>query len=116
MNDRISLVDLELMTPIGVPDAERAAPQRILATVEIQCDVSHVAKTDDLKGAIDYAVIAQEIRTLAKTPRKTLERLTEDIAQCVLRHKNALGVTVTTKKFILTDAKEVSMTIERRAS
>ncbi len=42
---RISIVDLEVFYRVGVPDAERAQPQRLLLTVEMESDFSAAAKS-----------------------------------------------------------------------
>ena len=54
---------------------------------------------------------AADIRALAKTERKTVEKLAEDIAAAVLRSRPLSSVTV--RKFPLPDAKGVSLTITR---
>ncbi len=41
---QISIVDLEVFYRVGVPDAERAHPQRLLLTVEMDFDFSAAAK------------------------------------------------------------------------
>jgi dihydroneopterin aldolase len=42
---KISIVDLEVFYRVGVPDEERAQPQRLLLTVEMESDFSAAAKT-----------------------------------------------------------------------
>ena len=51
MNSKISIVDLEVFCRVGVPDEERAKPQRLLLTVEMDCDFSKAAKSDSGKSA-----------------------------------------------------------------
>ena len=59
---RISIVDLEVFYRVGVPDAERAQPQRLLLTVEMESDFSAAAKSDSIADTIDYfAVIAAAV-------------------------------------------------------
>ena len=50
---KISIVDLEVFYHVGVPDAERAEPQRLLLTVELESDFSAAAKTDAIADTID---------------------------------------------------------------
>ena len=43
---KISIVDLEVFYRVGVPDEERAKPQRLLLTVEMEFDFSAAAESD----------------------------------------------------------------------
>ena len=58
---RISIVDLEVFYRVGVPDAERAQPQRLLLTVEMEFDFSAAAKTDSIADTIDYFAVSQRL-------------------------------------------------------
>jgi FolB domain-containing protein len=111
--DTIRIVDLELWTRLGVPESERAAPQRVRLTVEFPVDAPAVARIDDLSGSIDYEAVVRSIRALAGTERRTLERFAEDVAARVLREHGARSVRVTVRKFPLPGVREVSLTIER---
>ncbi len=51
---KISIVDLEVFYRVGVPDAERAQPQRLLLTIEMEADFSAAAKSDSITDTIDY--------------------------------------------------------------
>ena len=101
--DSIIISDLEVLTHIGVPEVERKTAQRILDT----------AASDDIKHAIDYAIVAEQIQELAQTERKTIELFTEDIAHMVLTQFKPSSVTITAKKYILPDANHVAVTITR---
>jgi len=58
---QISIVDLEIFYRVGVPDAERAQPQRLLLTVEMESDFSPVAKSDGIADTIDYFAVSQRL-------------------------------------------------------
>ena len=62
--DRIVIRDLELDAHIGVPEAERAQPQRLLVTIEMELDLSVAGRTDSESATTDYAAVAQRIRKL----------------------------------------------------
>lgn len=96
--DSILLKNIELLTRIGVPDAERKTEQRVLVTVEIFHPVQDTATTDDVSMGIDYQLVTEGIVELAKVERKTIERLAEDVATSVLQNakpKGGVKVTVT---------------------
>lgn len=111
--DTILIQDLEVRTHIGVPDKERETEQTLNVSVWIHTDCSAAAQSDDVTDTIDYAVVAKEIESLATTERKTVERLAEDIAQMILRDFKPESVSVSIDKFILPNAKRVSITINR---
>ncbi|MDA1208852.1 MAG: dihydroneopterin aldolase [bacterium] len=118
MSDVITIHDLEIWTHIGVPESERASPQRVLVSVELSLDTKEAGQSDDVTKSIDYADIAKQILELAKTERKTIECLAEDIATSIsTTTSNAQRVTsnvqVTVTKFPLPEAKAVSITIKR---
>lgn len=113
MNDRITIHNLELWTHIGVPDEERTSEQRLLVTIILETDTKPAAEADALEKTIDYDVVAKDVQTLAKTERKTIEKLAEDIATTVVQKYQPTRVHVTVKKYILPNADEVSLTITR---
>lgn len=66
---RISIVDLEVFYQIGVTDEERAKPQRLLITVEMDFDFSNAALSDRLEKTINYFDIAQELLKVRPGPQ-----------------------------------------------
>ncbi len=117
MSDLIRISRLRLETLLGVPDAERAAPQAFLVSVEIGLDHGSVSagRRDNLSQTVDYAAVADALRGVAADrPRKLIEALAEDLADAVLRFRGVAGVVVTLEKFILPDAESVGLRIERR--
>ena len=62
---KISIVDLEVFYRVGVSDAERAAPQRLLLTVAMESDFSAAAKTDSIVDTIDYFAVTQRLLKLS---------------------------------------------------
>ncbi len=58
---RISIVDLEVFYRVGVPEEERAKPQRLLLTVEMEFDFSKAPKSDGIADTIDYFAVAQRL-------------------------------------------------------
>jgi dihydroneopterin aldolase len=83
--DSIYLKGIELLTRIGVPDAERAAPQKLLVDVELFLSVKDAGESDDVTRSIDYKDVTDAVIALGMTERKTVERLAEDIAKMILK-------------------------------
>ena len=113
--DSIVIEELELRTRIGVPEAERANEQRVTLSVELFHDLAPAANTDDVTQSIDYKHVTDDLKTLCKTPRATLERLAEDAAAMILKkYTPSGGVKICARKFVVEGTKSVSITIFRK--
>jgi dihydroneopterin aldolase len=111
---RISIVDLEVFFRVGVPDAERAQPQRLLLTVEMESDFSAAAKSDGIADTIDYFAVSQRLLKFGDGRSwKLIEKLAADIANTILAEFKPAGVTVEVKKFIIPQARHVSVSMKR---
>ena len=114
MNDLILIDELEVFVLLGVPDEERAKPQRILVSLEMQVDVAEAAATDDLAHTVDYYAIVCELREFVKSRSwKLIETLACDVAQLALRHTRVSQVTVELSKFIIPDTRRVAVRVTR---
>lgn len=116
---RIAIVDLEVFLHVGVPDEERANPQRVLLTVEMDFDFTLAARSDRISETIDYFAVGQRLLTFGEGRSwKLLEKLAADVAKLVLSEFNPHRVTVEVKKFPIPQARyvSVSLTRERKGS
>ena len=114
MNSKISIVDLEVFYRVGVPDAERAQPQRLLLTVEMESDFSAAAKSDGIADTIDYFAVSQRLLKFGDGRSwKLIEKLAADIADAVLAEFKPLAVSVVVKKFIIPEARHVAVSLTR---
>ncbi len=112
---RISIVDLEVFYRVGVPDAERAEPQRLLLTVEMDFDCSKAAESDDIADTIDYFAVSQRLLKFGDGRSwKLIEKLAADIADLVLAEFKPQSVTVEVKKFAVPEARHVSVKPARK--
>lgn len=67
--------------------------------IEIQCDLSQAAATDDLNKTINYYEIKEKVSAAVKGCEfKLLESLAETVASLVLNDPLTSGVTVVVKK------------------
>ena len=111
---KISIVDLEVFYRVGVPDAERAQPQRLLLTVEMESEFSAAAKSDSIADTIDYFAVTQRLLKFgAGREWKLVEKLAVDIAEAILSEFRPQSVTVEVKKFIIPQARYVSVTLTK---
>ena len=113
--DKIIINDLEVFYRIGVPEEERATPQRLLISVAMTRDVSAAAATDDLTKTIDYYAVTRRLLGFGEGRSwKLLEKLASDIAGLILAEFKADHVTVEVKKFIISEARHVAVQLSRK--
>ena len=116
MSDIISIVEIEVKSRIGVPEEERAHPQRLLISVELETDVSAAAKADDISRTINYHSVYLGVKKLCGLgERQLIETLAEEIAAMLLEEFETGAVRVEVQKFILLETRHVAVRIERRA-
>lgn len=113
--DTICIRDIEVQFRVGVPEEERARPQRLLISVEMDLDFRVAVASDDLAKTVNYFEVYQSITQMgADREWKLIETLAEEIAQLVLRHALVQAVRVEVKKFILPRTRDVSVRLERQ--
>ena len=114
MSDRIVIREMEIQCQIGVPDEERAEPQTLRVTIEMEVDITPAARADDIDQTVDYYSVYKKVHTLsAARPRRLVETLAEEIAQMVLGEFPTNTVRVRIDKFILPNTRAVSVDIQR---
>ena len=112
---KITIVDLEVFYHVGVPDEERAKPQRLLLTVDMGFDFSAAVKTDGIVNTIDYFTVSQRLLKFGEGRSwKLIEKLAAEIADMVLSEFKPESVTVEVKKFPIPQARYVSVSLTRK--
>jgi dihydroneopterin aldolase len=107
---QIRIVDLEVFYNVGVPDEERAQPQRLLICVEMEVDFSAAAASDRLNHTIDYYSVCQELLNYGKGRSwRLIEKTAANLADFIMVRFKPRGVTIEVKKFIIPQAKYVSV-------
>lgn len=110
----ISIVDLEVHYQVGVPDEERAKPQRLLLTVEMEFDFSAAARSDSIQDTINYFSVSQELLRFGENRSwKLIETLSSEIADRILVQYQPLSVKVEVKKFVIPQARFVAVSLTR---
>jgi 7,8-dihydroneopterin aldolase/epimerase/oxygenase len=116
-SDRIHIEQLEISARIGVPEEERAAPQRL--TVSISFWPYHEAGdlADKIENAINYSSVIEEVKNFARDQSVNLiETLADRLAMHLLKHFRMQKITIELRKFPFKDANYVSVTVTRTAS
>jgi len=112
---KISIVDLEVFYRVGVPEAERVNPQRLLLTVEMEFDFSAAAKSDNVRDTIDYFAVSQRLLKFGEGRSwKLIEKLAADVADTILSEFKPQSVTVEVKKFPIPEARCVSVVVSSK--
>ena len=112
--DTIVIKDLAVLCRVGVPDEERSKPQRLLITVEIGGDFSRAGASDNIEHTINYFDVSRRVIALCQEQAyRLIEKLAEDLARMVLNEFGAKTAAIEVKKFILSDARYVSVRLSR---
>lgn len=111
---RIKIVDLEVSLSVGVTDEERAKPQRLLLTVDMDYDFTSAAISDRITKTIDYFAVAQHLLKFGEGRSwKLIEKLANDIADQILSEFQPQAVTIEVKKFPVPQAQYVSVALTK---
>jgi dihydroneopterin aldolase len=94
----ILLDGLEVTMGLGIHAQERAAPQRVMLTVEMDCAYPAVPE-DRIEAVVDYDFLRADICALAESRHFALqETLCEEVAALALRDARVAGVRVRSMK------------------
>ena len=111
---KITIVDLEVFYCVGITDEERATPQRLLVTVDMNFDFASAAVSDRIEKTINYHTVIQELLNFGEGRSwKLIERLASSIADKVLAEYKPQAVMVEVKKFAVPQARHVSVSVTR---
>jgi 7,8-dihydroneopterin aldolase/epimerase/oxygenase len=116
-SDRIHIEELEVSTHIGVPEEERAAPQRLTISISFWPYQGERDLADKIESTINYSAVAEEAKNFVRNQSVNLiETLADRLAMHLLKTFRMQKVTVELRKFPLEDAKYVSVTLTRTTS
>ncbi len=109
---KITIVDLEAFYQVGITEAERAKPQRLLLTVDMTYDFSSAALSDRIEKTINYHSVAQDLLKFGEGRSwKLIEKLASNIAEMILGKYGPQMVLVEVKKFAIPQARYVSVSL-----
>lgn len=112
----IEVRGLEVFARVGVPDEERAAPQRLLLDLRFAGKDQPGDLCDEIARTIDYNAVSIRAASIAGAePRRLIETLAEDLAGALLGEFSLRWIGVTVRKFILPNTEWVSVSIRREA-
>jgi len=97
--DRIEVTGIRAWGHHGVLPHETELGQEFVVDLAIEADLAPAGASDDLDDTIDYGALSQQVAdVVAGAPMQLIEAVAARIADVVLAHPLALGVTVTVHK------------------
>jgi dihydroneopterin aldolase len=115
--DQIHIDQLEISARIGVPEEERATPQRLTVSVTLWPKQDTRDFGDQIDKTVDYSAVAEAARNFVRDQSVSLiETLADRLATHLLGNFAVQKIRVELRKFVLQDAKYVSVTLTRTAS
>ena len=116
LQDEIHIEQLDVFTRVGVPEEERANPQRLTISISFWPYQQTSDLTDHIESTVNYSTVAEETKNFLRDQSVSLiETLAERLASHLLRNFPIQKLTIELRKFPLEDAKYVSVTITRTA-
>ena len=114
--DEIHIEQLEVFTHVGVPEEERAKPQKLTVSISFWPYQRTRDLPDNIEGTVNYSAVAEETKNfLHDQSVKLIETLAEVLARHLLKSFPIQKITIELRKFALEDAKYVSITVTRTA-
>jgi 7,8-dihydroneopterin aldolase/epimerase/oxygenase len=114
VTDTVSIRDLRVGAVIGVYEWEREIEQTLVFGVEMAADVAGAAASDHLADALDYAAVAQTIRTVVADGKfQLIETAAERVAERLLSDHAVRWVRVEVVKPLPSEGYAAAVTIER---
>jgi dihydroneopterin aldolase len=115
--DTITIEDLAVLCHIGVPEEERANAQRLLISVSVSGDFSKACRSDQIADTVNYFDLSRRIVEFCRSQSfRLIEKLAHELSRLTVIEFHADAVSVTVKKFILSDARYVSFQLQRDKS
>lgn len=113
--DEIRIQELELRAQVGVPDTERAQPQRLTATLVLQPLNQFSELKDDLRRTIDYAAVSAELQHfVSRRQDRLIETLANEMAEHLLQQFPLFRVELELRKFVLPETRHVAVRVVRQ--
>jgi len=116
-SDRIHIEQLEISARVGVPEKERAAPQRLTATITLWPQRQAGKLNDHIAKTVNYSEVCEETKNFVRDRTvKLIETLAGELATHLLQRFAIAKIAIELRKFVIPDAKYVSVTVTRSAA
>ena len=107
--------DLTLLALIGIHDAEKIKPQRIVVSIDLSVQELDSPMPDDISHVVSYEIIVKKCEAIVAEGHVNLvETLAEKFAEACLKDRRVAAARVRIEKpDIIPNAKSVGVEIER---
>ena len=114
--DRIHIEQLEVFARVGVTENERSKPQRLTLSITVWPTSGFQDLQEDIARTVNYSAVAvTACEFLRENPAKLIETSATQLAAHLLQTFPIQKVQLELRKFILPDAKHVSVSVTRTA-
>jgi FolB domain-containing protein len=114
--DRIHIEQLEVFARVGVTENERSKPQRLTLSITVWPASGFQDLQEDIARTVNYSAVAvTACEFLRENPAKLIETSATQLAAHLLQTFPIQKVQLELRKFILPDAKHVSVSVTRTA-
>ena len=115
--DQIHIEQLEIFARVGVPEKERATPQRLTVSITLWPKQDMRDLADQINRTVNYSAVADGTKHFVlKQSFNLIETLADRLATHLLGNFAVQKIRVELRKFVLQDAKYVSVAVTRTAS
>ena len=112
--DKVVIEGLVCQARVGVPEQERAQPQKLLLDLELGLDLSRAGQDDRVEQTVDYAAVCAEVKKWVEgRPFKLVEAVAQRTAELVLEKFLVEEVKVRVRKFSVLGTASVGVEITR---
>jgi len=114
LDSLIRIQRLEVFAHIGVPDQERATPQRLTFNLTLWPMRSSLDLQDEIGRAVNYASVCEEVKNFVGQRRdRLIETLADALAARLLEAFEIRRITIELRKYVLPEVEFVSVTVTR---
>lgn len=112
--DAILIQKLEIQARVGVPDEERAHPQRLVLSLKLWPHAGFDQLQDQLERTVNYAAVSREVQEFSRgRADKLIETFANELAAYLLRNFALARVQIELRKFVLPEAEYVAVILTR---
>lgn len=99
MLDTVFIENISTQAIIGIHDFEKAAPQKLIISVEMGTDIRQAARTDDVQYALNYDAISRFIDDYVRsTSFELIETLAEYLVSALFQNFAMQTITLRLQK------------------
>ena len=116
-SDQIHIEQLEIFARVGVPEEERATPQRLVISITLWPASDTRELNDDVGRTVNYSAVCDATKKFAgEQSYKLIETLANRLGAHLLKTFPIRKIAIELRKFVLPDAQYVSVTVTRSPS